>query len=433
VTPRALDRRGFLYFLGSTLIAATACRDGAAGPPGIVLVLIDQLRKDAADRWLTQLNERARAGVVFDRMRSVAPWTYPSVISLASGLYPQQHGADGHLHAGILSHFDEKVPLLHAVLHAAGWRTAGFVTNPFLHTWNAFHQGFDHYDVSFVNSQGNLRGLSGMVWNPERMFADTVNRAVTEHFAGSGSLAGPEFTYVHYIDVHGPWGGAPFEASYEAAVRFLDQRIVELHDLFLERYDGNLIFLVTSDHGTAFPGDEQVGDGPAFRRDKASVHDFNLRVPCFLLPSRRVSEARRIDGPCANIDIAPTLAEWVGVAMPLALPGASLLPAIHGEPLDATRPLYARMSAFGSLCDGVVVGPRKYIRHFSVESGEVVARRVFDLEHDPDEVAPVDEDIAPFELELERAAASHGVSFEPRFKNPSKELVDKLRSMGYLQ
>ena len=29
----------------------------------------------------------------------------------------------------------------------------------------------------------------------------------------------PEFTYVHYIDVHGPWEGAPFEDSYEAAIR----------------------------------------------------------------------------------------------------------------------------------------------------------------------------------------------------------------------
>ena len=399
----------------------------------MVLVLVDQLRKDAADAWLTAVNRLAARGVVFDRMRSVAPWTYPSVLSLASGLYPQQHGADGHLHAGILSHFDEAVPLLPAVVGDAGYRTAAFVTNPFLHTWNAFHRAFDHYDVSFVNSQGNLRGVDDLVWNPERMFGDTVNAALRLHFADRGAPSQPELTYVHYIDVHGPWSGAPFERTYEAAVRFIDERIVELHELFLDRYDGNVLFLVTSDHGTAFPGDEQAGDGPSMRRDKASMHDFNLRIPFVLLPSDLVSGPRRVGSPCGNVDVAPTLADWLGVAMPLALPGRSLLPAVRGEPLAGDRPLYARMSAFGSLTDGLVVGARKYMRHFDAASGEEIARRVFDLDADPEELASLGEDFGPAQETFEHEAGSHGVSFRPRFRNPSKELVDKLRSMGYLQ
>jgi arylsulfatase A-like enzyme len=434
VTPsRPVSRRSFLHLLGSTVVAASACRRAAPRPPSVVLVLIDQLRKDAADRWLTKLNALAAGGVVFDRMRSVAPWTYPSVVSLASGLYPQQHGADGHLHAGILSHFDAEVPLLHRVAQAAGYRTAAFVTNPFLHTWNAFHQGFDHYDVSFVNSQENLRGLSNVVWNPERMFGDTVNRAVRDHFARAGAAERPELTYIHYIDVHGPWSGAPFSGGYEGAVRFLDERIVELHQLFLDRYDGNLLFLVTSDHGTAFPGDVDAGDGPALRRDKASVHDFNLRIPCFFLPSRLVTAPRRLAAPCGNVDVAPTLSEWLGVAMPLRMPGRSLMPAIRGDAAAEPAPLYARMSAFGSLSDCLVVGARKYIRHFDVDTGAVSALRVFDLDADPDELAPLAEDFGAVAEAIDREAGSHGVAFRPRFKNPPKDLVEKLRSMGYLQ
>jgi len=60
-------------------------------------------------------------------MRSVAPWTYPSVISLFTGLYPQQHGADGDETGAVLSVFSDEVPLLPRTLGAAGYHTAGFV------------------------------------------------------------------------------------------------------------------------------------------------------------------------------------------------------------------------------------------------------------------------------------------------------------------
>ena len=98
---------------------------------------------------------------------------------------------------------------------------AGFVTNPFLHTWNAFHSGFEHFDASFVGSQGNRRGFGRAVWKPDRMFADSVNQTIREHF-DARLVEGPEFTYVHYIDVHGPWKGAPFSPGYQSAIRYLD-------------------------------------------------------------------------------------------------------------------------------------------------------------------------------------------------------------------
>ena len=83
-------------------LALTALGCSAAEPPrpNVVVVLIDQLRKDSSDRHLTRVNALAERGVVFDEMRAVAPWTYPSVISLLSGLYPQQHGGGGRCHSG---------------------------------------------------------------------------------------------------------------------------------------------------------------------------------------------------------------------------------------------------------------------------------------------------------------------------------------------
>ena len=42
--------------------------------PSIVVVLIDQLRKDSADRYLNRVNALAEDGVAFEEMRATAPW-----------------------------------------------------------------------------------------------------------------------------------------------------------------------------------------------------------------------------------------------------------------------------------------------------------------------------------------------------------------------
>src|SRR5262245_57765682 len=70
-------------FVGLGLLAAFAgCRKTGEAPvsaggeasPSIVLVLVDQLRKDAADRWMPEVRALADKGVVFENMRSAAPW-----------------------------------------------------------------------------------------------------------------------------------------------------------------------------------------------------------------------------------------------------------------------------------------------------------------------------------------------------------------------
>ena len=93
-----LTRREFMRgAAAAAALLATGCRTLATRPSNVVCVLIDQLRLDSADRYLEGVNALAQRGVVFEGMRAAAPWTYPSIVSLLSGLYPQQHGADGHL------------------------------------------------------------------------------------------------------------------------------------------------------------------------------------------------------------------------------------------------------------------------------------------------------------------------------------------------
>lgn len=413
-------------------LAALACGSGGDARPSVVIVLVDELRKDVADAQMTGVNAAARRGVVVDGMRSAAPWTYPSVVSLLSGLYPQQHGADGHLRENRLSQIADGVPLLQRRLHEAGYRTAAFVTNPFLLEWNDFHVGFDHFDGSFVGSQQNRRGDES-VWKPESMFSNRVNPAVRAYFDAT-PFDVPEFTYIHYIDVHGPWRGAPFRPGYEQAARYVDLKIMEIYDRALERYAGNLIFIVTADHGRALGDDLRVGFGRRWRKNKHSVHDYNLRIPFAILPSAIVPEGVHVAGPTSNIDVVPTLLEWLGLDADVERPGISLLAAIReGRPVPAERALYARNSAFGEWNDAVVIGRRKDLRFFDLDSGAVRARRAFDLAADPRETrSPAEPDAARIDSEFSAVDGDHGLRFEARYQGVEPDLEARLRALGYL-
>ena len=429
----SLTRREFMGgAAAAAALLATGCRTLAARPSNVVCVLIDQLRLDSADRYLEGVNALAERGVVFEGMRAAAPWTYPSVVSLLSGLYPQQHGADGHLHEDTLSHFSPEVPLLQKQLQSAGFTTTAFITNPFLLDWNPFHLGFDAFDSHFIRSQGNRRGDSS-VWSPEQMFADSVNASVRGRFEVLPHRT-PEFTYVHYIDAHGPWHGAPFTGDYASAIRFVDEKVVELYDYFAERYRGDFVFFVTSDHGRGLDDDQTVGYGPEFRKQKQSIHDYNLRIPFAILPSDFVTQPRRIPGTCSNVDFVPTVLDWLGLPGAEERPGRSLLPAIlDGVPLPADRAIYARNSAFGSLTDGVIQGDRKYVRYFDTTSRELVARRVFDLAGDPRETRSLGDDFGATDAIVSAIADTGGVFYQGEFRGLSEENAAQLRALGYLR
>ena len=421
------------------------CADERHEPPAVVIVLVDQLRHDSAERHLSGVRDLAQQGVVLDGMRAAAPWTYPSVISLLSGLYPQQHGADGHPHANLLASFDASLPLLPAMLGDAGYAAAAFVANPFLGDFQPLHESFQHYDISFVGSQGNLRGAGALVWT-ERMFADSVNAAVLDHWDARGAAVEPEFTYVHYIDVHGPWEGAPWldedapwnDAAelYALAIEAMDDAVLELYQAARARYGEDLLFVVTSDHGQALRDDELVGSGPPWRQTKASLHDFNLRIPFYVLPSGFVGPPRRSDVPCSNVDVLPTLLDWLGAGAPEHLPGQSLLPVLDGVANSHASPQYARMSAFGYRSDCVVHNGRKRVRWQDVDDGRVVATRTFDVETDPRELDPLalqPETEEPLAATLEALADTAGIAYPARFEDIDDEVLERLRHLGYLQ
>ncbi|MFT5051979.1 MAG: arylsulfatase A-like enzyme [Chlamydiales bacterium] len=416
-------------------------------PPHMVVVLVDQLRKDVADRSMPRTRALAERGVIFDNARSAAPWTYPSVVSMFSGLYPQEHGATDSDDGTELTYFSRDVPLVQRILTSAGYHAAGFVANPFLGTWNPFHEDFSHYDVSFVNDHGNWRDggtkahreqRKGQTAWTDRMWGDNLNRAVREHY-DERALAEPELTYVHYIDVHGRrqgqarWETAPFDGDLSSACEFVDDCIVELYDYFAERYAGSMIFLVTSDHGEAHGDDEEIGYGKQFRRKKRTVHDFNLRIPLWVLESQHLPAARTVDEAVSNIDIASTLLDLAGLPQPAPMRGRSLVPTFEGHSTGPARPLYARSDGFRVENDCVVWENNKLLRHFDLGTHEIVGQRIFDLEHDPRETisSEANPDLnATLETLVGQEARGAGI-FPSSYTKPDGSTLEALKAIGY--
>lgn len=428
----ALNRREFLRLAGVSCGAALGCGRLEVARSHVVCVVVDRLRLSAFQEHAPLTRARAMRGALLTGMRSVAPWTYPSVISLMSGLHPQQHGADGEIHASKLTIFSPAVPLLQHRLRAAGYRTAAFVTHPHLFEWNPFHVGFDTFRADFTRDVDNRRADGLEYALPDRMFSPSVNREIRAHF-DDRPVDAPEFTYVHYLDAHGPWAGAPFEPDYAPSLHFLDGRIVELHDYFLERYGGDLYFFVTSDHGRAIGDDLKRGYGEGWRADGLSVHDFNLRIPFALLPGARAPTVGSLDFPCSNVDLVPTVLELLGLDAPIPLAGRSLASALlGGRAGDPERPIYARQSAFGWASDCLVIANRKYLRHFH-KDGALHARRIFDLEADPDETRSLGSDFGAAEESLRAAARQRKPSYAATARGVPRDVARIPRALGVPQ
>ncbi len=108
--------------------------------------------------------------------------------------------------------------------------------------------------------------------------------------------------------------------AYDECIHFVDHEIGALLAELRQRgrYD-NALIIVTADHGEQFLEHGEIGHG-------TSPYDVLLRIPLlvkFPCPGERCG-GRRIDQQVQIVDIMPTLAAAVGIAVPAGLDGRNL-------------------------------------------------------------------------------------------------------------
>jgi arylsulfatase A-like enzyme len=331
---------------GLVVFAASGAR---AGPPNVLVLLIDALRADHLGCYgyphptSRNIDALAAQSVVFDNMFAQSPWTKPSIPSLFTSLYPIQHGvyegeahtASGDLESDVLS---DDYTTLAEVFQANGYETIGLAHNAHLAADQGFAQGFDRYEQT-------------------QMRAPEINGKFIEFLERDREQ--PFFAYLHYLDVHWPfqpdepfrsrfaglrtgsvfdrdsWSGlrsainkgtitlsgadlAELTSRQDAVIAQLDHQIgLLLDDLRARNLLDQTVVLLTSDHGEELLDHGRVGHGGTLYREVIDI-PLMIRLP-------RMERIGRTSEPARLIDVFPTLLGIAGIEAPPGLEGRNLL------------------------------------------------------------------------------------------------------------
>jgi len=122
--------------------------------PNIILVVFDTLRRDVLPMYggradTPNLNEFAKDSVIFPNAISPSPWTYPSHISLITGLYPFEH--EGHEYFNeTKNEFDLNIhykgKTVTEKLYEKGYNTIGLTANGVIGPESGFDKGFNYFE-----------------------------------------------------------------------------------------------------------------------------------------------------------------------------------------------------------------------------------------------------------------------------------------------
>src|SRR5262245_3144712 len=169
---------------------------GGADRPSIVLVTIDTLRLEHLGCYgyvrptSPRIDALAAESVLFENAHAPMASTFPSHLSVLTGLYPHQHGTTSNREA-VRRPFEPAPGRLTAAsaLGDSGYHTAGFVSAVVLHGRTGIGAGFHTFDAPKV-------GVG------ERSAPATMDAALA--WLASVPAGEPIFLWVHLWDVHEP-------------------------------------------------------------------------------------------------------------------------------------------------------------------------------------------------------------------------------------
>lgn len=353
-------------FLATLILAATA--SAAVSRPNVLLIISDD------QGWgdygfmghphvaTPALDRLAASGLTFERGYSPVPLCRPSLATIATGLYPHQHGVTGNdpslpdpkakamaargnpafarYYETMIGNFRAR-PNLVRDLTGRGYRT--LQTGKWWEGDPVKEAGFTHA-MTQGESKGSRHGDAGLQIG--RQGIEPITRFIAE--------SGPQPWCVWYAPMlpHSPHNPpaellakylkvAPSEpvARYWACVEWFDRTCGELlAHLEARGLRENTLVLYTTDNGWI----QDPAKANAFApRSKQTPYEGGVRTPIMVSWPGRVAPRRDQDHLASNIDLWPTLAALLGLPLPTGLPGINLADpgavaargAIHGAAL----------------------------------------------------------------------------------------------------
>ncbi|MEM7350429.1 MAG: sulfatase/phosphatase domain-containing protein, partial [Acidobacteriota bacterium] len=187
-------------------------------------------------------------------------------------------------------------------------------------------------------------------------------------------------------------------------------------------YDDAVIIFV-ADHG------EELHDHGSWSHG-STLFQEQLRVPLIVRLPGGAHSGTRVQALAQHIDLAPTLAEVLGLTPEESFQGKSLLSLIGNEDLPARRG-YAHLDLDGTQATSLVEG------HYKLICGNPFggACRVYDLATDPDEQTDLSDRrpvLAAYLRAQLRAFRIAAPSVEAPTAEIDPELRERLEALGYL-
>ena len=285
--------------------AHAAARAGAPSAPhvDILLVTIDALRADHLGSYgyprATSPHLDALASVRFEHAETASPVTRRALPAILYGRMPSTLPLSNE---ATLAASD--LPSLASALAAAGYVTHAIAPTSGL------------LQAAWLTGFGSAEVVSP---EPVADNARDVTDAALRWLATPTSQ--PKLTWVHYFDAHEPYVRRRFG---DRAIDRYDAEIAEVDDQLgrlLAALRAPTIVVITADHGEAF-GEHGL------RFHGQTLFEEETRVPLLVAAPGLAPHA--VTAPASVIDLAPTLLELVGVAVPASMTGTSLVPALHG-------------------------------------------------------------------------------------------------------
>jgi arylsulfatase A-like enzyme len=392
----------------------------AAAKPNIILITLESTRADrmgflgSKAKLTPNLDSLARQSMVFEQAYSQAPLTVVSHATILSGTYPQTHRA-----SEFGARLAANLPFVPDLLRARGYNTAAFVGSIALDPKNGFAPGFDRgfgvYDAGFHLPGRGQSGPSSV----ERPAAQVVTRA-TAWLAHN--TQGPFFLWLHLNDPQAASSG-----SYNTAVAATDAAQGKLVAALRasKLYDDALI-VIAADHGEGLGAQGEETHG-------IFLYDETIHVPLLLKLPQNQNAGKLVRARARLVDVAPTLLEIAGAAIPSQMQGQSLLRIAKASP-GADQPVYSTSDfpqrGFGwSSLESWRAGKYLYIRAPRPE--------LYDLSSDPGAT----HNLAQSSKATLETIAAQLDAFDRRFSDSGKaaggtELtsseMQKLASLGYI-
>jgi len=395
----------------------------------LVMIVLDTLRADHLGCYGYQrptsprIDAFARESILCKQHISPSIPTHPAFVTLLTGQFSITHGIVAHNGSRLIPRTAPWLPLL---LLKNGYTTCA-VDN--LSQWQLdFHRGFEFYidptqrntlSLNADNRQINRRAIPWLeqhhgerfflfihYWDPHTPYLPP--RAYRSLFYQGDPFA-PEHTSLQGLDRHPlgrlwreTWfkqlGGQVtdaryIEALYDAEIRYCDEGVGVLLDTLdrIGRREDTIVILL-ADHG-----EMMFRHGIFF--DHHGLYDGNLHVP--FMARHPDFMPRQVADMTSHVDVAPTILELLGLEIPEAMEGTSLVPWFNGTADRPVREAIVCQECTWQMKWGLRTRTHKFIRALEPDVYGTPERELYDLVADPGEFQNIRENEPELVRELE--------------------------------